>query len=402
MALADTSTAIGKVTELLQEWLGHRTNIATIVGRPEPPTSASGLTKPRLNLFLYEALFDPGLKSFCLDEGQPPPLWLVLKYLITSFDDKGESDTAQAHENLGKALRALQELSFLPLSSITLDPAIIAALRDNPEVLKITFDETPSELLSKLMQGSDEKYRFSMSFQVRPVMIATGELPSYSLLVGVDYSVTPPDEIGEKGIRLPVTPSMVPSITEVSPSRFEVDDTLTLRGVNLDLTGLTVRLGAADVSVTDQRPDSLQCTVDGDIAGGGAISAGSHALSVVQTLPTGRRRSSNLLVGALVPRLVGASTDGLRVVAGTPAGVAGRIVMDGMLLGREQDDIFVALYRNGKVVSVFDGPFTNVSDQTRLTLEIQDSAPVAPGDYLLILRVNGQQARNSPEVTLTS
>jgi len=216
MALADTGKAIGKVTELLRQHLEHKTGkigIDVTVGRPEPSTNSNSSAKPRLNLFLYEALFDPTMKNIALDEGQSPPLWLVLKYLITAFDDDGKSDTGPAHENLGEGLRALQELSFLPLSSIVLPADIAAALGDNPEVLKITFDEAPSELLSKLMQGTDEKYRFSMSFQVRPVMIAAGVAPAYSLLVGVDYTESPPEEIGEAGIQIPVVPSLGPNIT---------------------------------------------------------------------------------------------------------------------------------------------------------------------------------------------
>jgi hypothetical protein len=46
-----------------------------------------------------------------------------------------------------------------------------AALQDNPEPLKLSFDETTAELISKIMAGTDERYRLSMAFQVRPVMI---------------------------------------------------------------------------------------------------------------------------------------------------------------------------------------------------------------------------------------
>ncbi len=181
MALAETGKAIGKVTQLLNDHLQNRTNIDVTVGKPEDAAKR----KNTFNLFLYEALFDASLKNVTLDEGKPPPLWLVLKYLLTSFDKEGDSDSKEAHELLGEGIRVLQELSYLPLST---DTKIRSALEDNPEPLKITFDEVSSELLSKLMQGSDETYRFSIGFQVRPVMIATAEPPSYSLLVGVDYT----------------------------------------------------------------------------------------------------------------------------------------------------------------------------------------------------------------------
>lgn len=402
MMLSDTGKAIGKVTELIQQHLDVRAEMSVTVGRPEPEGTTNSLPKPRLNLFLYEALFDPSLKNTPLDEGQQPPLWLVLKYLITSFDRDGNSDTIEAHEKLGLGLRALQELSFLPLGSIALPADLLPALEDNPEALKITFDEASSDLLAKLMQGSEEKYRFSMSFQVRPVMIATSEPPDYSLLVGVDYTQSPPDLIGEAGVQLPVLPSMGPSISGLTPVRFEVGDTLTIRGVNLDASGLAVSLGGADLPVTAQRPDWLQCEVNGALSTGDVISAGSKPLAVVEVLPTGRRRASNLLVAGLRPTLDKATPDSIHAVAGPPAGVAGNIEMEGTLLGSEADDLFVALYREGEVKRVFDGPFTLSPDQSALTVEIQDTNPVDPGDYRVILRVNGQQAKKSPTVTLSS
>jgi hypothetical protein len=400
MALADTYQAIGKVTMLLHEHLVHKTDLPVTVGRPEPGSNGGGQGGPRLNLFLYEALFDPSLKNVPLDEGQKPPLWLVLKYLITAYDELGHSDTILAHEQLGKGLRALQELSFLSLSAIALPADILPALKDNPEVLKITFDEASSELLSKLMQGSDEKYRFSMAFQVRPVMIAPAAPPDYSLLVGVDYTATPPAVIGEEGIHLEVLPSMGPLIDEIMPSRFEVKDTITVKGANLDLSGLSLRLGQASLAVTAQRPDRLQAKVNGGITGGTILSAGSQVLAVVQSLSGGRSRSSNLLVGGLLPTLKTAAPSGLLLAATPPPRVYGDIIMTGTLLGRQEDDLFVALYQEGQAVKVFDAPFTFSPGQTGLTLHIPDTLAVPPGSYRLILRINGQQARQSPTVGL--
>ncbi len=398
MTLSDTGKAIGKISQVLQEQLHWRTGIHTYVGRPESSNGNNGLTKPRLNLFLYEALFDPGLKNLPLDEGQQPPLWLVLKYLLTSFDDDDKSESIVAHENLGLGLRALRELNYIMLNSITLTAGIEPALVDNPEYLKITFDEASSDLISKLMQGPDDNYRFSMAFQVRPVMIASVEPPDYDLLVGVDYTETPPNIIGERGIHLPVMPSMGPSITDLSPQAFEVEDTLTIRGSNLNISGLSVRLADVELGVTAQSTNLLQCKVDGALAGGTLISSGSYPLSVDQTLPGGRKRSSNLLVGELRPTLDQADPDSIVVVPGSPPKVTGNIVMQGALLGRAQDDIYVALYQDGKVIRLFDSPFTFSPDQTELTLELEESALVEPGEFLVILRVNGQQAKRSPRV----
>src|ERR1043166_1041374 len=98
MALANTSRAIGAVTRTLRERLtslvGTAADLVT-VGRPEAP-AASG-NHSRINLFLYEVHLDECLRNESLDEGQPPPLWLVLDYLLTAFDASGESDSEDAH-----------------------------------------------------------------------------------------------------------------------------------------------------------------------------------------------------------------------------------------------------------------------------------------------------------------
>ena len=391
MALADTANALGKVTSLLVDRLGSKTGLNISVGRPEPSTN--GASGARLNLFLYEALFDPSLKNFPLDEGQPPPLWLVLKYLITAFDNDGSSDSIEAQENLGNGLRVLHDLNFLSLAS-PIDPDVLNALNDNPEPLKITFDETNSDLLSKLMQGSDEKYRFSIGFQVRPVMIAPSQPPSYSLLVGVDYTVSPPDQIGDEGIKIPVIPSVGPSISEVSPLKFEVNSTIKILGNDLDLSGLSVLLGSAELTVTSQNADELECLVDGTISGGGSISAGSLPICVVQTLATGRKRSTNLLIANLIPRL-----DSATFTLDPAPEVFGSVQLNGSLLGRATDDIFIALYRDGTVVKMFD-QLTTIPTQQQLTLTINEADAIPNGGYRVILRVNGQQAKNSPEITI--
>jgi len=169
-----------------------------------------------------------------------------------------------------------------------------------------------------------------------------------------------------------------------------------------------VRLGPLELATTDQQPDKLKCLVNAGISGGTeAISAGSHPLAVVHTLPSGRRRSSNLLVVDLLPTLSNAVPDSVTQVnpADPESKVFGNIDMEGVLLGTEEDDIFVALYQEGKIVKVFDadalvalpGP---PPPQTKTRLEIKQTDAVPHGKYRLILRVNGQQAMNSPEMEL--
>ncbi|ASC73016.1 hypothetical protein XM38_039780 [Halomicronema hongdechloris C2206] len=114
MAFVETGNAIGAVTQLLREHLLPPTvpEADITVGRPEAAATSS--QNPKLNLFLYEIQFDPSLRNHALDKGQPFPLWLVLKYLLTAFDTSGDSDSISAHGLLGEGMRALQELGLSP------------------------------------------------------------------------------------------------------------------------------------------------------------------------------------------------------------------------------------------------------------------------------------------------
>ena len=167
MALADSGRAIGAVTRLLRDHL-LRLGFEVSVGKPE--AAADTNTAAKLNLFLYTVGFDAALRNHTLRDGEVPPLWLVLKYLVTAFDDREESDSAAAHELLGRGLAALHGLGYLRLHPLV-ELDVRLALENNPEPLKLSFDDAGVELVSSLMQGAEERVRLSAAFQVRPVMI---------------------------------------------------------------------------------------------------------------------------------------------------------------------------------------------------------------------------------------
>ena len=414
MSLLDTGKAIRRVTELLHDHLEDAlksqvpSGFKISVGRPEESKA-----KPGLNLFLYEALFDPSLKNFSLVEGDRPYLWLLLRYLITPFgggelEQPEDSDTLEAMEYLGKGIRALEQLNYLKII-----PSKADALQDNPEPLKITFNEASVELLSKLMQGGDEKYRFSMAFEVRPVMIALTEPPSSSLLVGIDYEKTPPEvlEEKEKGVHIDVLPSMGPVISGISPKKFEVNEKLSVYGNNLDLSGLSVYFGEIELGVTTQQYGKLTCIVNGEIEKGKLMSAGSHSLKVVKTLSSGRLRSSNLLEANLLPKIDSVSIDSLIIVShpddSSREVVESTMTVAGSLLGTLKDDIIVTFFREGQTTGLIEvtvdpppDPPTPDPLQTQLTVQVTANHRVLPDVYKFILFVNGQQARKSPEVKL--
>jgi Pvc16 N-terminal domain len=390
MPLADSSRAIGAVTGLLTQRIELLTGHNVTVGRPEPPsTNGAGITNPRLNLFLYEAVFDPNLRNTSLDEGQDAPLWLVVRFLMTPFDDLGESDTADAYRVLGDGLRALQSLALLPVAG--LQPEDQAALDPNPQQLRLTFNEAPSSLLSALMQGTDEKYRFSMCFEVRPLMIAPAAPAAYSLLIGVDYTGAPGAEAANGGVGLSVEPTLGPVIDRVTPSSFKAgDQPVRIDGTDLDIGEFEVQLGPVMLPLTLDAARKAVFDPTRAVLSGTAISAASHPLKVVRTLSTGRRRSSNIAVVNLLPELDAAAFD------------QGQIDLQGFHLGTDDDDVIVGLYRNGATVRSYDDVVDAAGfppAQTHRRVVLAPSA-LPGGAYRVVLRVNGQQARQSPEVTL--
>jgi hypothetical protein len=389
MPLADSSRALGAVAGLLTQRIELLTGHNVTVGRPEPPSANGGIGNPRLNLFLYEVVFDPSLRNTPLDEGQDAPLWLVVRYLMTPFDDEGESDTADAYRVLGDGLRALQSLALLPVAG--LQPEDQAALDPNPQQLRLTFNEAPSSLLSSLMQGTDERYRFSMCFEVRPVMIAPAAPAAYSLLIGIDYTGAPGAEAPNGGIGLSVEPTLGPVIDRVTPPSFKAGDPpVRIDGTDLDLGGLEVQLGPVLLPLTLDAARNAVFNPTKAALSGTAISASSHALTVVRTLSTGRRRSSNIAVVNLLPELDAAAFD------------QGEIDLQGFHLGTADDDVVVGLYRNGATVRSYDDVVNAAGAPPAQThRRVRLAPPALPGDaYRVVLRVNGQQARQSPEVTL--
>lgn len=388
MAFADSGRAIGAVTRLLQDHLIRR-GFEVSVGRPEAAAAANANAK--LNLFLYETAFDAQLRNHNLRDGEPAPLWLVLRYLLTAFDADEDSDSAAAHELLGRGLSALHDVNVLALDALVA-PDVRLALENNPEPLKLSFDESGADLLSKIMQGGDERYRLSVAFQMRPVMIVPGSEPRAALLVGIDYSTVPQTVIGRDGVVIDVVPSLGPVLRRVEPARFEAGERITIFGDDIAADNIEALLGGVPLRVVERRIDRLVVDVEGSpgtpIADGGALSAGERALTVQRRLSPTRVRSGNLLAARLLP-----SVDGAAIVAGN-------LHIDGRLLGNDADDIVVVLARSsdGVVVRLFD-VVTAVADQH--TLDVAGvAAAVGAGTYRVILRVNNQQAKASPEVAV--
>ena len=374
MALTDSFDAIGAVSELLQTRLQAAAKVNVDVGRPESAAAESGR---KLNLFLYRLGFDGHLRNLPLDDGQAPPLWLVLHYLLTAFDEK-ESDSVGAHKLLGKGLAALHELNFIR-------PAVTdVALAKNPEAIKVTFDEADVELLSKIMQGTDEKYRVSAAFQVRPIMIVPEAIPSYAPLV---------KSVGPLGKGPEVIPTLGAQLAAVQPERFESGATLILSGT--DLAG-------DDQAMVGPASFPIVVTPGGDftvtVPAGTTLSAGALPIAVSRALASGRSLTSNAVLGHLLPTIIGVTVGPLTPQpGGPPAPLSGSFTITGRQLGGPADAIFAALFRDGAARLLLE--LTGTAAQTSLTATVSDKQALPPGDYYLVLRVNGEQAVDAPLVS---
>lgn len=380
MPLASTREAIGAVTELIRSRLSTRlNNLNVTVGRPEAAAHDGGR---KLNLFLYRIGMDGHLKNVSLDEGQPAPLWLTLHYLLTGYDQGNDTDSADAHRLLSRGLAALHELNFLhPAATDT-------ALTPNPEPLKITFDEADVELLSKVMQGTDERYRVSAAFQVRPVLVVPEAEPAFAPLV---LTVGPPTAPG-----VAVLPTVGARVEAIEPERFEAGQEIRLTG--LDLSGSEeIWIGPTAFGVTASPEGELRTRVPLDTA----LDAGAHPVRAARVLPSGRRFFSSAVLGRLAPTVaaVTVATPLTAVIVNGQTRLHGSLTVSGRRLGGPQDAVFVGFYRDGAVALVIEA--TGIASQTSLPVTVPSAQALPPGEYRLILRVNGEQAANSPAINWT-
>ena len=209
------------------------------------------------------------------------------------------------------------------------------------------------------------------------------------MLVGIDYTTSPETIIGKDGVGIDVLPSLGPRLASVEPARFENGESIEIRGTDLNGNDIEIVLDDAELTIVERRPDLIVATVEGNpgtpIADGTAISAGEHPLVARRRLSPTRTRSSNLLAARLLPTVTGANF------------VAGTLTINGRLLGTGSDDVVVAFYQEGRTVRLFDAVTPSANQQT---LTVTGITGVPPGQYRVILRVNNQQAKASPTVTV--
>jgi len=189
---------------------------------------------------------------------------------------------------------------------------------------------------------------------------------------------------------------MGPTLDRVVPEAFEAGASIELFGNDLNGADMEVVLGDQVLTIIERRPDRLLVTVEGTppapVANGSTLSAGEQGLVVRRRLSATRFRSSNTQLTRLLPTVT------------TVALVGNDLRINGRLLGRgpaqaNTDDVVVALFRDGRAARLFD-VVDNASTQNQLTVPNVTGVGLAAGSYLVIVKVNNQQARFSPSVVL--
>lgn len=140
-----------------------------------PPDQARPATAlNRVNLFLYKTEISGNWRNMDLPRRgrpgalRPPPLGLVLHYIITAYAENDNDLIGQVL--LGGVMRVLHDHPFLSREEI--DAAFAASeLGTQVDQVRITEEPLSIDELSKLWSGFQSEYRLSVGYQMGAVLI---------------------------------------------------------------------------------------------------------------------------------------------------------------------------------------------------------------------------------------
>lgn len=303
-------TAIATVTAVLQHVLIQATAGADVTTKP-PSAARNGANGSQLNLFLYATHINPGFSNMPLPgqvrngESAPPPLPLVLHYLITAYG--ANDDDIAGQQLLGQAMIALHDRPLLGTADIE---GILpdSGVQSQIERLRITPTVLSLDDMSKLWSSFQSEYRLSTAYQVSVLLMESGRSASAPL---------PVLRRGEEDRGVGVTGAASPTLSSL---RFPHDapaarlgDTVTVRGGQLTGDTLLARFrhplldDPIDlVPAAQGRADEIQVVLPdqgGDPAVGSKWPAGFYTLNLVVQRPDLPQWHTNALAMPLAPRI---------------------------------------------------------------------------------------------------
>ena len=300
------SSAIASVTAALFHLLDNAgINVTTL-----SPNNVDAGSNEQINLFLYATEVNPAFRNDpmpgAVPPGRPgpPPLALVLRYLITAYGDN--SIDFSVHEILGRAMLVLHDNAILSNTQISgLDPE--AGLSDQYEKIKITPLPLSLDDMSKLWTSFQSDYRLSAAYEVSVVLIESGKAIKSPLPVlkrgehdqGASVLSSPSPDIS--GFRFP----------DQKPAA-NLGDTITLLGENLSAEGIKVRFKHPKLTdPIELEPEASTSEFEllvklPDAIDPGVVSewpAGFYKVSLVVRLPDTPVWTSNVLSMPLSPEI---------------------------------------------------------------------------------------------------
>jgi hypothetical protein len=301
------SSAIASVTAAVFHLLGSTGVSVTTL----PPGEVTAGNNDQLNLFLYATEINPAFRNEpmpgSVPRGQsgPPPLALVLRYLLTAY---GDNEDFSVHETLGKGMLILHDNPILTKSQLSgLIPD--AGLASQIEKVRITPVALTLDDMSKLWTSFQAEYRLSVAYEVSVVLIESTKPPSAPLPVlrrgAADRGAT---------VLAAAAPTLAGLRFPKQKPAANLGDTVTLLGENLAGQGVAVRLRhplledfvelEPDAAITSGELDFTLPGPADDAEAGSKWPAGFYTLSLALHQPDTPVVESNALSMGLAPAIV--------------------------------------------------------------------------------------------------
>lgn len=251
--------AVGSVTQSIAALLTAKLNKPPLMGATAtfrvttlPPDDDRVNDQTGINLFLYRIHENPFTKNMDYRgdrtnplRSSPPPLSLMLSYLLTAYVQKTggtAQDDITTHQLLGNAMSILHD--YPALNDVhdsdfdaNVDTQFPPELRNAFDKVKITLLPTTMDEYSKIWTGLSKAYRLSVAYEVSLVEIGPGT-PVSLPAAGVQSSSVSMNTLSP------------PQIAAVTPLSGPTGTIITITGQNLQRLGnaTTVTIGDSSFS----------------------------------------------------------------------------------------------------------------------------------------------------------
>jgi len=221
--------ALATVTATLQNLL---TDVTPNVTTQPPSVARNGGNGEQINIFLYSTHYNSAFRNAPMPhqsrngERSPPPMPLVLKYLITSYGLNDDDISGQ--QLMGHAMSMLHDHPLLHKSDIEgITPD--SRLHEQLERVRITPDTLSLDDMSKLWSSfQSAEYRLSVAYEVSAVLIESSR-PAKTPL--------PVLQRGKEDRGVAVQPNLIPPYPMIESIDLPDQQLSAVAGDNVKFTG---------------------------------------------------------------------------------------------------------------------------------------------------------------------